>query len=67
MPKLAKKMKKNDTVTIPSLYESPPASVWPWDAAMTIQQMEHAAAEVIMTFRRPKRSMTKYARQAKIK
>jgi hypothetical protein len=32
---------------------------------ITIQQVEHAAAEVIMTLRRPYLSMTKYARTLK--
>jgi hypothetical protein len=49
MPKLAKNRKKNETVTIPSLYELPPASVRPCEMAIMIQQKEHAAAETIIT------------------
>ena len=50
MPKLAKKTKKNDTATMPSLYSSPPCAESPRAMAMTIQQVEQAAAETIMTF-----------------
>jgi hypothetical protein len=49
IPKLAKKRKKNETATIPSLYELPPFAERPSEMAMTIQQVEHAAAEHIMT------------------
>jgi len=59
IPKEAKKTKKNDTATTPSLYSSPPAADRARAIDMTIQQMEHAAAEHIITVRRPYRSMTK--------
>ena len=50
----AKKTKKKLTATMPNLYESPcPFSERPRAIAMMVQQRLHAAAEVIMTRRRP--------------
>lgn len=58
--KLAKKAKKKLTATMPSLYELPlPVSDSPTLIAITTQQIEQAVAEVIMTLRRPYRSITK--------
>ena len=75
MPKLAKKTKKKDTATMPSLYSLPPLAEMPREMAMMIQHIEQAAAETIMTcpnvklcithsseeptFRRPYLSITK--------
>jgi len=50
IPKLAKKRKKNETATMPSLYELPPFAESPREIAMTIQHVEHAAAEHIITW-----------------
>lgn len=60
IPKLAKNTKKKETATIPNLYESPrPVSEMANTIAITIQQVQQAAAEHIITLRRPYRSMMK--------
>jgi len=50
IPKLAKKTKKNETATMPSLYSLPPLAERPSAMAIMTQQSEHAQAEAIITY-----------------